>query len=179
MYKAPPGSTLIPHISLKEDNLDPSSVFICGSTSCGKDFFASQLLLDSPGGSSWVGNRQIIMFVMDEKDPSTALLRKKYRKQMTVIDLSKLSGLKSLPLDIIPPGALLYTSDVLSALDRNDPIRLAVLETLKHACIRGRHSTGRRGMTKRGVECVTCVHRGVLRESQEQLPLAGSISQIL
>ena len=86
------------------------------------------------------------------------------QKNLTIIDLSKLEGLKSLPLDIIPPGALLYTSDVLSALDRNDPIRQAVLETLKSASIRGRHSQGRRGLTKRGVELITCVHNGSLRE---------------
>ena len=164
-YRIGPGSSsLLPHVSLTEDNLDPSSFFICGSTSCGKDFFANQLLLDAPEGRSWVHNRPIVMFVMDESDPSTAAMRKKYSKNLTIIDLSKLEGVRSLPLSIIPPGALLYTSDVLSALDRQDPIRQAVLETLKHASIRGRHATGKRGLTKRGVELITCVHSGSLRE---------------
>ena len=165
IYKIPQGSsTLLPHIDLSEDNLSPSSFFICGSTSCGKDFFANQLLLDSPDGKSWVSNRPIVMFVMDASDPSTLAMRRKYKKNLTIIELSKLEGLKSLPLDIIPPGALLYTSDVLSALSRDDPIRQAVLETLKSASIRGRHKKGRRGLTKRGIECVTCVHNGALRE---------------
>jgi len=162
VYKAPRGSSLLPHIDLSENNLNPSSFFICGSTSCGKDFFANQLLMDTQDGKSWISNRPVVMFVMDDQDPSTKALRK--HKNLTIIDLSKLEGLRSLPLNVIPEGALLYTSDVLSALDRQDPIRQAVLETIKHASIRGRHSTGKRGLAKRGVECVTCVHSGGMRE---------------
>ena len=54
--------------------------------------------------------------------------------------------------------------DVLSALDRSNPIRQSVLRTLSHAAVRGRHRTGRRGMTKRGIEQITMVHNISKRE---------------
>ena len=164
IWRAPPGVKMKPHVDCDCDNSNVSNWLVGGATAAGKGVFVNQLLCKKDRhGKGFAYNRPIVFICMDPMDKAFRETRRVHKKNIIQIDLDKLES-THIPLDILPPGCLIICDDVLSALDRSNPIRQSVLRTLSHAAVRGRHRTGRRGMTKRGIEQITMVHNISKRE---------------
>ena len=164
VWRAPPGVKMRPHVDCACDHHSPSNWLVGGATAAGKGVFVNDLLCKKDRhGKGFAYGRPLVFICMDPDDDAFREARRIHKKNIIQIDLDKLQS-THIPLSVIPPGALIVCDDVLSALDRSDPVRQSVLQTINHACVRGRHRTGRRGMTKRGVESIVMVHNISRRE---------------
>ena len=157
---------LRPFMPCSPDKKSPNVMLVAGATSSGKGFWTNELLtMKDKDGNLFSQGRPIVFFAMDPEDESFAPTRKLFKKTLTMIDIDKMT--RPLPLSAFEKGSIIVCDDVLSALDRYDPRRQAVLKTMNEIAVRGRHWTGTRGMRKRGCELIVLVHLASSRDLQQ------------
>ena len=156
---------LLPWIDNRlEDNSKPSNIFVVANTAAGKSTLLTKLLCTfDKSGKNWASDRKIVAFTLHQGDKSMAAARKCHKSNWIDIDLDKITG--PIHLSAIPKGSLIIMDDVLQ-LDRSDPRRGFIYDLLNRVVTVGRHHTGKRGGTTRGIEVCVLTHYGSARELQ-------------
>lgn len=143
-------------------NTRPSNIYIVANTSAGKTVILDKLLCSvDRHGLNWAHGRKIVAFTMHQDDPSLGGAKNCHKKNWIQIDMEKING--PIQLSAIPKGALVIFDDVLE-LDRSDPRRQIVYDLLNRIVTVGRHETGKKSNSRRGIEAVVLTHYGSRRE---------------
>ena len=141
-------------------NNKPANVLIIGATASGKSTFLRQLLCQQHKGENWATGRKIIAFTLHTNDPSLRGARECHKKNWVDIDLQKL-GEGEIEMEAIPKGALCIFDD---ALEVTGPVKHVLYNLLNSIATVGRHHTGKKSNTLRGVEFCALSHWGSRRE---------------
>jgi len=148
--------------NIENKNAKPSNVFVVANTAAGKSTLLSLLLCSvDKSGENWASKRKIVAFTLHPNDESLAPARKCHKGNFIEIDLDKITG--PIHLSAIPDGALVIFDDVLE-LDKSDHRRGFIYDLLNRIVTVGRHRTGRKGNSVRGIEACVLTHYGSRRE---------------
>ena len=148
--------------NIENKNSKPSNLFVVANTAAGKSTLLAKLLCSTDkNGDNWASKRKIVAFTMHRNDPSMEPARRCHKGNFIEIDLEKVQG--PISLEAIPNGSLVLFDDVLE-LDKSDPRRGFIYDLLNRIVTVGRHKTGKKGNSVRGIEACVLTHYGSRRE---------------